>query len=250
MREVRAEVHDPSTKQDQPLLRLLDTGVEAMNVLYLWSGKEASGVAAWRKSGAKITTVGIDEDADLTICKDIAEVTVEELEEYGPFNFIWASPDCKVWSLAALHMGHWEKRGSEFVPVTARSIEMKARVLHTLDLIEALNPQYWVLENPYGILRKMRFMQKYQHHLVSYCQYGDTRMKPTDLWGRFPLTFYPKYCGYNKPCHEAAPRGTIAGTQALDWEDRILIPYQLSKEIHDSCIESDGKTIPTLEDFI
>tara|TARA_R100000697_G_scaffold17518_1_gene24533 strand:- start:365 stop:592 length:228 start_codon:yes stop_codon:yes gene_type:complete len=75
-------------------------------------------------------------------------------------------------------------------------------------------------------------------------------MKPTDLWGRFPLTFYPKYCGYNKPCHEAAPRGTIAGTQALDWEDRILIPYQLSKEIHDSCIESDGKTIPTLEDFI
>lgn len=220
-----------------------------MRVLYLWAGAEKSGVKAWEEAGHEIVSVGIDPKADLTICKDIGEVTLEELKQLGFFDFIWASPDCKVWSLAALHGNHWEKRGSEFVPVTARSIEMKSRVIHTLDLIEGLNPTYWVLENPKGILRKMPFMLKYQHNLVSYCQYGDTRMKPTDLWGRFPLTFYPKYCGYNMSCHVAAPRGTVAGTQALAYEERILIPYELSKEIYDCCIESAGRSIPTLGDF-
>ena len=223
--------------------------MEKMRVLYLWAGKEASGVKAWKDAGHEIITVGIDKDADLTICKDIIDVKVEELEPYGPFDFIWASPDCKVWSVAGWHMGHWEKRGSELVPVTPRAIEMRGRVLHTLDLIESLNPTYWVLEIPYGLLRKMSFMLKYQHHLVSYCQYGDTRMKPTDLWGKFPITFYPKYCGYNRSYHEPSPRGSVTGTQGLDWEDRILIPYGLSKEIYDCCIESDGKTIPILEDF-
>ena len=224
--------------------------MKVLRILYLWAGAEKSGVKAWEEAGHEIVSVGIDPGSDLTICKDIIDVTIEELELLGPFDFIWASPDCKVWSLAALHANHWEKRGSEFVPVTPRAIEMRGRVIHTLDIIEALNPTYWILENPKGILRKMPFMLKYQHHLVSYCQYGDNRMKPTDLWGRFPLTFYPKYCGYNMKCHEAAPRGgKLTGTQSIPWKERILIPYQLSKEIYDCCIESDGKSIPTLEDF-
>jgi len=249
MREVRAEVHHAHAQQNQSLLSLLETGVETMKVLYLWSGKEASGVQAWREDGHEIITVGIDEDAGLTICKDIIDVTVEELDMYGPFDFIWASPDCKVWSLAALHMNHWEKRGSDFIPMTDRALAMKRRVLHTLHLIETLEPTYWVMENPVGLLRKMRFMRKYQHVTVSYCQYGDTRMKPTDLWGIFPLTFYPKYCGYNRSCHEPSPRGSNTGTQALSWDERILIPYRLSKEIYDCCVESGGMTIPRLGDF-
>tara|TARA_Y100000004_G_scaffold182147_1_gene228544 strand:+ start:3600 stop:4346 length:747 start_codon:yes stop_codon:yes gene_type:complete len=248
---MRAEIHNGKTLEDQSVLSLLEAGVETMRVLYLWAGKEQSGVAAWKEDGHEIISVGIDKDAGLTICKDIADVTLEELELLGPFDFIWASPDCKVWSLAALHMNHWEKRGSEFVPMTARAIEMKSRVIHTLDLIQGLNPTYWVLENPKGILRKMRFMQNYQHHLVSYCQYGDTRMKPTDLWGRFPATFYPKYCGYNQPCHEPSPRGSHeTGTQGMEWEERILIPYGLSRDLYVRSIESQGMTIPTLEDFI
>ena len=220
-----------------------------MRVLYLWAGAEKSGVKAWEEAGHEIVSVGIDPGCDLTICKDIIDVTVEELELLGPFDFIWASPDCKVWSLAGLHMNHFEKRGSRFIPITDRAMAMRDRVIWTLHLIESLSPTYWVMENPKGLLRKMPFMRKYQHHRVTYCQYGDTRMKPTDLWGKFPLTFYPKYCGYNMDCHEAAPRGSRNGTQGLSWEERIIIPYQLSKEIFDCCIESDGKSIPVLEDF-
>jgi|TARA_R110000824_G_scaffold52293_2_gene145123 hypothetical protein len=232
------------------MLPLLGSGVEVMRVLYLWAGAEKSGVKAWEEAGHEIVSVGIDPGCDLTICKDIINVTVEELELLGPFDFIWASPDCKVWSLAALHANHWEKRGSQFVPITDRALAMRDRVIWTLHLIESLDPKYWVMENPKGMLRKMRFMDGFQHHLVSYCQYGDNRMKPTDLWGRFPLTFYPKYCGYNWPCHEPAPRGgKLTGTQAIPWEERILIPYQLSEEIYACCIESEGKSIPTLEDF-
>ena len=49
-----------------------------MRILYLWAGKEKSGVAAFDQH-QPIVSVGIDEEADLTICKDIADVTLEEL---------------------------------------------------------------------------------------------------------------------------------------------------------------------------
>jgi hypothetical protein len=222
-----------------------------MNCLYLWAGKEKSGLAAFE--GCSIASVGIDQDADLTICSDIAEVSLRDLQILGPFDFIWASPDCKVFSLANLHSGHWKKDewSGEFIPQTPKAKGMIARVKHTLWLIQELRPTYWIVENPFGLLRHMKFMKKYQMAEVTYCQYGDLdRMKPTDLWGRFPRTFKPLRCSYGSRCHPASPRGSNTGTQALTYDERVRIPYGLSEAIYKSALESWPEAWFTLEDFI
>ena len=223
-----------------------------MRMLYLWAGKEKSGVAAFE---GKVISVGIDPDADLTICKDIADVTLEELEALGPFDFIWASPDCKVWSLANLHSGHWKKDewAGTFIPQTPKAKGMIARVKHTLWLSENLKPTYWVLENPFGILRHMDFMKKHQMVEVTYCQYGDTgRMKPTDLWGRFPQYWVARtMCKPESSCHDSAPRGSNhSGTNALSYEERIQVPYAVGESLLEAGIKAGWKPQPTLEAWL
>ena len=56
-------------------------------------------------------------------------------------------------------------------------------VLRTLMLMDEIAPALWFIENPRAVLRKMPFMPNGDsRHEVWYCQYGDTRAKPTDIW--------------------------------------------------------------------
>ena len=51
-----------------------------------------------------------------------------------------------------------------------------------LKLIEELQPKYYFIENPRGGMRKMEWMKGLPRYTVTYCEYGDNRMKPTDIW--------------------------------------------------------------------
>ena len=84
-----------------------------------------------------------------------------------------------MFSLANLHSHHFEKDNwnNRFNPITPKAKGMIARVKHTLYLIEELRPTYWFLENPFGLLEHMDFMKKYRMATVTYCQYGQDRMK-------------------------------------------------------------------------
>ena len=75
-------------------------------------------------------------------------------------------------------------------------------------------------------------LEKYNRHTVTYCQYGDTRMKPTDIWTN-SKTWKPRpMCKNGAPCHEAAPRGSRTGTQGLKSNyERSKIPTDLCNEI-------------------
>jgi len=212
-------------------------------VLDLWCGT-ASGTKPWSDKGYEIITVDNDPKYNPTICKDILEVTVEELAEHGPFAFIWASPECRVYSVANLRAGHFEKG----VAITRAAKDQNARVRHTLYLIENLDSPYWVLENPRGMLRKQKMMNPYPRVTVSYCQYGDTRQKPTDLWGRFPCNWIPRpICKPGALCHEASPRGASTGTQGQSREQRITIPYELPRTLYKAAVTSKGVAWPNLD---
>jgi hypothetical protein len=84
-------------------------------------------------------------------------------------------------------------------------------------------------------LRKLPVVEGLPRTTVSYCTYGDSRMKPTDLWGIVPNWTPRTMCKNGMPCHEAAPRGAKTGTQGLKGaRERSRVPYALGKEILDS----------------
>ena len=75
-------------------------------------------------------------------------------------------------------------------------------------------------------------IKAYKRYTVTYCQYGDKRMKPTDIWTNC-FSWNPKrMCRPKASCHESAPRGSKTGTQGLkNSEDRSRIPSKLFEEI-------------------
>ena len=109
----------------------------------------------------------------------------------------------------------------------------------TLDIIEYFKPKYFFIENPRGKLRKLDVIKGYDRSTVTYCQYGDKRMKPTDIWTNNLMDCFnekgwnPKpMCKNGMPCHESAPRGSQTGTQGLKGNyERSIVPYELCKEI-------------------
>ena len=148
-----------------------------------------------------------------------------------PVDVIWASPPCETFSVASIGH-HWQGGSKAYEPKTVAAKEGIARVKRTLEIITELRPRVWIIENPRGVLRKMPFMEALPYrHTVSYCQYGDTRMKPTDLWSNFALDVRPM-CKNGDPCHEAAPRGARTGTQGVKgYRDRSRVPHDLCLSI-------------------
>ncbi len=83
------------------------------------------------------------------------------------------------------------------------------------------------------MLRKQDFMQELPRWTVTYCQYGDTRMKPTDVWGTIQGWTPRNMCKPRATCHESSPAGTNAGGTGKLRNARLrsMIPYELGEEI-------------------
>ena len=105
------------------------------------------------------------------------------------------------------------------------------------EIIEYFKPKYWFIENPRGKLRKLEVVKDLPINTITYCSYGDMRMKPTDIWTNDNNWKPRKMCKNGMPCHEAAPRGSKTGTQGLKGNyERSKVPYELCKEILKSII--------------
>lgn len=115
----------------------------------------------------------------------------------------------------------------------------KKLALKTIEIIEYFDPKYFFIENPRGMLRKMDFMinKKFHRTCVTYCQYGDERMKPTDIWTN-NIYWNPRpICKNGDACHTSAPRGSRTGTQGLsNAYERSKLPNLLCYDILKSCI--------------
>lgn len=199
-----------------------------MRVLDLFSGL-GGWAAPFRERGHEVITLDLEARFGCTITADILTVTPADLQAHGPFDFILSSPPCTAFSVASIGR-HWESSG---VPKTEAALLGMRIVEHTLALIVALEPRWWVLENPRGMLRKLRMMAHYRRETVTFCQYGERRMKPTDLWGHFPVNWLPMpACKNGDPCHDAAPRGARTGTQGIKGAaKRAEIPHALGLEL-------------------
>ena len=147
---------------------------------------------------------------------------------FSIYDIIWASIPCNTYSVASCSK-HRAQR--DYAPTTFEALQAdqlsKNIVLIILQQLYQDPGFKFVIENPRGILRKMPFMKPLEKYrkTVSYCQYGDKRMKPTDIWTN--IDFEVRMCKNGAPCHESAPRGSNTGTQGLTWAERCKIPDEL-----------------------
>ena len=111
-------------------------------------------------------------------------------------------------------------------------VEIVSATLYIINVFKSINPNLiWYMENPRGKLRKLSVVDGLYKNTVTYCQYGDTRMKPTDIWTN-NLNWKPRpMCKNGMPCHVSAPRGSQTGTQGMKGN------YERSKIPHELCIE-------------
>ena len=211
-----------------------------MKVLELFAGTRSIG-KAFEEKGHEVFSVEWDRSFEnIDLYKDIYELSAKEiLDKFGKPDVIWASPDCSSYSIAAISHHRKREENGNLAPVSEYAKFCDRVNQHTLNLIMTLSPKYWFIENPRGGMRKMDFMHGLPRYTVTYCQYGDTRMKPTDIWTNHPDPNFKPACKNGDPCHEKAPRGSITGTQGLKGsKERSVIPVELCRHIVKMCEEA------------
>jgi hypothetical protein len=206
-----------------------------MKILELFAGSRSFGRVA-EERGHEVFSIDLTDFDGIDLIQDI-EFLTPEMIPFTP-DVIWASPICTTYSIAAIsHHRDQTKPKSDFAKKSDRVVE------NMWQIIDHYKCSYFV-ENPRGMFRKMPFVKSRPRATVSYCSYGDMRMKPTDIftnrldiWNPKPICKNFKYdeAGevIDRHCHhQIARRGMPTGTQGLKNNfERSKIPERLMLEI-------------------
>jgi hypothetical protein len=201
-------------------------------IIYDFFAGTGSATKAFEDAGHTVIKVELDPYFEANE-RDILSLTAEGLiGKYGRPDFIWASPPCTTFSVASCRI-YWQATPEGAKPKHPKVFEALKLVEHTINLIQELNPiKGWLMENPRGMLRKQDVVKGLNRRTVTYCQYGDYRMKPTDIWGCVDNWISRPMCKPGDKCHQQASRGSVSGTQGIRSPRlRSMIPYELGKEI-------------------
>jgi hypothetical protein len=204
-----------------------------MKVLELFAGSRSVGKIA-EELGMEVFSSDLIEFEGIHYPISILDFDVTKV----PFqpDVIWASPPCTGFSVAAIGH-HWAGGKGAYIPKTETAKLGIELVKKTLEIINHFQPTYWFMENPRGVLRKLDVVKGLKKNSVTYCQYGDERMKPTDIWTNSDVWTPKPMCKNGDPCHVAAPRGSRTGTQGrANAYERSKIPEELCREILKSCL--------------
>lgn len=204
-----------------------------MKVLELFAGSRSVGKIA-EELGLEVFSSDLIEFEGIHYPISILDFDVTKV----PFqpDIIWASPPCTGFSVAAIGH-HWSGGKGAYIPKTETAKLGIELVKKTLEIVDYFKPTYWFMENPRGVLRKLDVVKGLKKNSVTYCQYGDERMKPTDIWTNSDVWTPKPMCKNGDPCHVAAPRGSRTGTQGrANAYERSKIPEELCREILKSCL--------------
>ena len=208
-----------------------------MKVLELFSG---TGVlsAAFRERGHRTLTEDWEETHKPDLKADIGTLSADDVVRlFGRPDVIWASPDCTTYSVMCI-----SRHRDGVKPKSEYAAQCDRVNAHVCDLIRELKPKAWFVENPVGMLRKMPFILELlydtggKRHTVTYCQYGERRQKPTDIFTNHPDPQFRPPCRRGDKCHDAAPRGSKTGTQGLRGKlERAKLPDELCRHVVRIC---------------
>ena len=201
-----------------------------IKVLEFFAGTKSIGKAA-QELGYEVFSSDIGSNFDTDYNIDILNFDLN-IVPWKP-DIIWASPPCTSFSVASMYY-HWTP---EREPKTETARVGYDLVNKTLEIIKHFQPTYWYIANPRSLLRKFSFMEELPiRNTVTYCQYGNSRMKPTDIWTNNDHWTPRPMCKRGESCHTPAPRGSNTGTQG--WKnatERSRIPHELCLEVMSAC---------------
>lgn len=214
-----------------------------LRVLDLFSGLEGWS-SVFRARGHEVVTLDFDPKFGADITMDILHVVLlDDLERNGPFDIILASPPCESFSTGSIGR-HWGGGKGAYAPKTTQAVKALMIMDQTFTLIDSYVNRHpgtlYVIENPRGVMRKVA--PRTPNATTWYCQWGEKRAKPTDLWTNvtlFPDGEWPQ-CYNGAPDHDAQSRyywkrkalGQTGGTQGLaNPALRALIPDRLATAV-------------------
>jgi hypothetical protein len=204
-------------------------------LLELFCGTKSVGKIA-EKYGWDVISVDIEKKFDPTHICNITDFN-KKLYPIHHFEMIWASPPCTQFSLA-------KTVGERDIIGASKLVKCALRI------IKYYKPLRWAIENPVGLLRHQRFMDKLQKYrkTVSYCKYGFLYRKNTDIWSN--ILFSPKICKPNFLCaykkkhgiHQQSVQGAhyVNGIKSQQGTSKLSHRYSIpSKLIEDILLSSD-----------
>lgn len=201
-----------------------------MKTVELFSGtKSFSKVAAER--GHETFTVDFNEALNPDLVADLRNpfkypMIFSKIQEA---DFVWMSPPCTTFSMSAGNT-HWT---ANRMPKTQAACDGYMMLNFAISVATFCNKAGipYVIENPRA--RARWFVPEIlSRYTVWYCQYGDIRAKPTDIWTNI-TKWVPKTCKNGNPnCHhERAPRGSKTGTQGMAQRERGVVPHKLIEDL-------------------
>jgi hypothetical protein len=190
--------------------------MKKLKVLELFSG---SGYISdtFRSFGHKAWKVDNSKDLDANLHIGIEHLYTPDVEALcnGRPDIIWASPDCRTYSIAATAKGGGfiHRELGTYAPKTSYARFCDDVDKHVFRLIKELKPRYWFVENPRGMFRHVHgeALEKLggKRYTINYCCYGGQLMKPTDIWTNHPNPNFKPRCGSNNhqkgACHYLQP---------------------------------------------
>lgn len=198
-------------------------------LLELFSGSGTVSTIAG-ELGFRTCSVDIEAKYNPTITADIAKLSIKEIPGSDRIFIIWASLPCQFYSILN-SKAHWKRlrvahRKYSYAPSSVSACKAIQLLEKTLLIIRKVNPIYFFIENPRGVLRHMPQMKAIPFmHTVSYNDFGLNIYKPTDIFHNCPFLKLKKLTtsvGKKFPSSVAGMNNSF---------DRAIVPADLAKSI-------------------
>ena len=154
-------------------------------------------------------------------------------EDFRGYDVIWGSPPCRDFSRIGEMYGHnWK-----CPPNAVHGLEL---VNAFLDFVRQATPEYWIMENVYGLCPHLSLKPKFTTYITISSKNGQG--KHHAFWGNFPDFLLPKVTQKKIGFHKIQPSGArwmraqITGKNAA-WIN-AKIPLACSRAFAKACHEA------------